>query len=206
MVDVEELGIIADGAPILAPGRPVGVTPATLLPTPVDPIVTVGTVAPVDPARVVVAEVAGERMPALVPMAVAPVCDVGESVEDVGDAAKDVDDNVEDVDDRVETGNTVEDVGDTVVVAGIVAAFIAGLLADVAAALFPIPDVLKPEALVVSSSRQEASASAKISRAPVLKTVSTTSLLCRSKTAGEGCSTGWLCLLHSWSQASARCL
>ena len=117
----------------------------------------------------------GIRMPALVPMAVAPVCDVG-------DAAKDVDDNVEDVDDRVEyAGNTVEDVGDTVVVAGIVAAFIAGLLADVAAALFPIPDVLKPEALVVSSSRQEASASAKISRAPVLKTVSTTSLLCQSK-------------------------
>ena len=129
-------------------------------------------------------------MPALVPMAVAPVGDVGESVDDVGDAAKDVGDIVEDVDDRVEDGNTVKAVGDTVVVAGIVAAVIAGLLAGVllgvaAPVLFPAPDVLMPEALIFSSSRQEASASAKISRTPVLKTVSTTTFLCRSKTAGE---------------------
>jgi len=117
IVDVPGPEITSDGTPIFAPI--VGVTPITLLPMPVDPVVGVLPAATVvvDPARVVVPEVAGESAPEPVPMAAVPAGDVDDSVDDVGD---------------------------TIVVAGIdvtvVGTVVAGVAVEVEApALFPAP-------------------------------------------------------------------
>jgi hypothetical protein len=173
--DAPETGVTVDipGAPIFAPIVAVVVTPITLLPRPVDPTRVVdpgGRAVPVDPARVVVPEGVGKSTPGLAPMVVAPLDNVGESIDDsivdVGDATKDVGDIVE------LAGESVEDVVVTVVVAGIdVAAWVE------APAPFPAPEELN------ASSRQQAKASAKRNRTPALKTVFNTNLLYRSKTA-----------------------
>jgi hypothetical protein len=163
MVDVAGLGIIAEGAPIFVPSVPVGETPAALFPTPADPVATVGKAAPVDPPREVVAEGAGAKFPTLRPVAAALPSDVGESVNDVGDIVEVV---------AVLVG----------IVAPVTALLLAGVVPEVVApALFP--DVLMPEASVVSSSPQDARASAKIRSTPVSMTLFTINLLYWSKTA-----------------------
>lgn len=204
-VDVPELEIVANGTTIFAPIAAVGITPITLLPTPVDPVlvvVPVGMVAPVDPARMFVPEVAGEITPALAPTDVAPVDDVGDTAEVVGDTvdvvgdiAKDVCDTADDVGDIVKDGgDTVEDAGGTVVVAGIVVdgEAVAGVALEVEVpAPFPTPEELN-----ASSSWQEASASATRTRLIALKTVSTTNLLYRPKPVERWCSTRSLGLVR----------
>ena len=78
-VDVPELEITADGTPIFAPIVAVGVTPMTLFPRPVDPVmvaVPVGTLAPVDPASAVVPDVVDESPPAVAPTEVPDVVGV----------------------------------------------------------------------------------------------------------------------------------
>jgi hypothetical protein len=175
--DAPEAGVTVDipGAPIFAPIVAVVVAPITLFPRPVDPtrvVDPVGRTVPVDPARVIVPEVVGKSTPGLAPMVVAPLDNVGESIDDsvvdVGDATKDVGDIVE------LAGDSAENVGVAVVVAGIDMAVEVEMPA-------PFPAL---EELNATSSRQEARASAKKNRTPALRTVFNTNLLCRSKTAG----------------------